>query len=32
MKEEWKAMHNLAEDQLIIIKPAHKGPCVVIWD
>ena len=25
-------MHNLAEDQLIIIKPAHKGPCVVIWD
>ena len=31
-KEEWKAMHNLAEDQSMIIKPADKGSCVVIWD
>ena len=25
-------MRNLAEDQSIIIKPADKGLCVVIWD
>ena len=31
-KEEWKAIHNLAEDQSIIIKPAHKDSSVVIWD
>ena len=31
-KEEWKAMRNLAEDRSIIIKPADKGSCVVIWD
>ena len=30
-KEERKAMRNLAEDRLIIIKPASKGSCV-IWD
>ena len=32
MKEEWKAMRNLAEGRSIIIKPADKGSCVVIWD
>ena len=31
-KEEWKVMCNLAEDRSIIIKPADKGSCVVIWD
>ena len=31
-KWKWKAMHNLAEDWSIIIKPANKGSCVVIWD
>ena len=31
-KEEWKAMHNVAKDRSIIIKPADKGLCVVIWD
>ena len=31
-KKERKAMRNLAEDQSVIIKPADKGSCVVIWD
>ena len=31
-KEEWLAMRSLAEDQNIIIKPADKGSCVVVWD
>ena len=31
-KEEWKAIPHLAEDLSIIIKPAEKGSCVVIWD
>ena len=31
-KEEWQAMHNLAEDCSIIIKPADKGFCVVVWE
>ena len=31
-KEEWLAMRILAEDQNIIIKPADKGSCVVVWD
>ena len=31
-EEEWKAICNLAEDRSIIIKPADKGSCVVIWD
>ena len=31
-KEEWLAMRNLAEDRSIIIKPADKGSCVVVWD
>ena len=31
-KEEWLAMRGLAEDPNIIIKPADKGSCVVIWD
>ena len=31
-KEEWQAMRNLAEDRSIIIKPADKGSCVVVWD
>ena len=25
-------MRGLAEDRNIIIKPADKGPCVVLWD
>ena len=25
-------MRNLAEDRSIIIKPADKGSCVVVWD
>ena len=32
MKEEWLAMRGLAEDRNIIIKPADKGSCVVLWD
>ena len=31
-KEEWKAMRNLAEDRSVIIKPADKGSCIIIWD
>ena len=31
-KEEWKAMRGLAEDRSIVIKPADKGSCVVVWD
>ena len=31
-KEEWLAMRCLAGDQNIIIKPADKGSCVVVWD
>ena len=31
-KEEWLAMRGLAEDRNIIIKPADKGSCVVLWD
>ena len=30
-KEECLAMRGLAEDQNIIIKPAVKGSCVVVW-
>ena len=30
--EEWKAMRGLAEDRSIVIKPAHKGFWVVVWD
>ena len=25
-------MHNLAEDRSIIVKPADKGFCVVVWE
>ena len=25
-------MRGLAEDDSIVIKPAHKGSCVVVWD
>ena len=25
-------MRSLAEDHSIVIKPADKGPCVVVWD
>ena len=32
MKEEWLAMRRLAEDCSIVIKPADKGFCVVVWD
>ena len=31
-KNEWLAMRGLAEDRSIIIKPADKGSCVVVWD
>ena len=31
-REEWEALKNLKEDRLIIIKPADKGSCVVVWD
>ena len=31
-KEEWLAMRGIAEDRNIIIKPADKGSCVVLWD
>ena len=31
-KEEWLAMRGLAEDREIIIKPADKVSCVVLWD
>ena len=31
-KEEWLAMRGLAEDRSIVIKPADKGSCVVVWD
>ena len=31
-KEERLAMRSRAEDQFIIIKPANKGSCVVVWD
>ena len=31
-KEEWSAMRGLAEDRTIILKPADKGSCVVLWD
>jgi len=31
-KEEWFAMKNLAADRSIVIKPADKGSCVVVWD
>ena len=31
-KEEWLVMRSPAEDRSIIIKPADKGSCVVVWD
>ena len=31
-QEEWLAIRGLAEDRNIIIKPAGKGSCVVVWD
>ena len=31
-KEKWKAIRGLAEDCSIVIKPADKGSCVVVWD
>ena len=31
-KEEWLAMRELAEDRSIVMKPADKGSCVVVWD
>ena len=30
--KEWSAMRGLAEDPNIIIKPADRGSCVVVWD
>ena len=31
-KEEWLAMRSLAEERAVIIKPADKGSCLVVWD
>jgi hypothetical protein len=31
-KTEWLALKTLTEDNSIIIKPADKGSCVVVWD
>ena len=31
-KEEWKAIRGLVEDRNIVIKPADKWFCVVLWD
>ena len=31
-KENWLAMKGLEEDQSIMIKPASKDVCVVVWD
>ena len=31
-REEWKAMHSLADDRSIVIKKADKGSSVVVWD
>ena len=31
-KKEWLAIQSLAEDGSLIIKPAGKGYCVVVWD
>ena len=31
-KEEWLSMRGLAEDRSVVIKPADKGSCVVVWD
>ena len=31
-KQEWQALKNLKEDRSIIIKPADKGYCAVVWD
>ena len=31
-KNEWLAMRGLVEDRSIVIKPADKGSCVVVWD
>ena len=31
-KGEWLATRGLAEDPNIIIKPADKGSCAVVWD
>ena len=31
-KEQWLAMRGLAEDQNVMIRPADKVSCVVVWD
>ena len=31
-KKEWLTLRGLAEDQNLIIKPADKDSCVVVWD
>ena len=31
-KEKWKSIKGLAEDRSIVIKPADKRSCVVVWD
>ena len=30
--EVWQALKNLKEDRSMVIKPADKGSCVVVWD
>ena len=31
-KEEWLPMRGLAKERSIVIKPADKGSCMVVWD
>ena len=31
-KDKWQALKNLTENRSIVIKPADKGSCVVVWD
>ena len=31
-QEEWRAIRTLADDRFIVIKKAHKGYCIVVWD
>ena len=31
-KEEQQAMRSLVNDRSVVIKKAHKGSCVVVWD
>ena len=31
-QEEWRAIRTLADDRFVVIKKAHKGYCIVVWD